>query len=388
MTPEKAKATTKGAPESDAQGADLTEDITGKEALAIEKILPEAREYPELYKNVVKIIKTSNVSRCPSFNHCSLVRSFNGWVAAVSRETLPNLEFFLAVLAVSSAYPAVSNKTIFKQTVINRDLVAWARRQLRRRQTSTNASTAKSNTHVKKETERDSGLYEDRSKPVSRTVLPSIEQPSGRDAAPSSSRPVSDPDEFSYLLIPQKRKLSLDATNQESCERPKMVKTSNMSGQATIVLREASTQTEDDMVHEWAMDLASKLVGPGRRFFDDAMDQQTKMLMDFLPGAMKRVFQQTIATELAYQQSASNLQAQSVRPGATELSLRSTYQPYADPHPRSRIIDAADDRLEDLRALERRGDGHTLPAVMNSDFERLLGLGAFRLTRGHDQRRN
>jgi hypothetical protein len=374
MARDKGKAKATRAPKVTAEdGTNDTPKDSCPEARAIGLILPEVKNHPELYKEVVSLLKASNIDRCEGFTGCTLTKTFNGWAAAVGKNDRPKLDFFLAVYAAYLALPP-TNKTIFKQAVARHDLIEWAQDQLRRISSSTSESAATPKVSVKKEKAKDNGSHEDRAMLTSESILPSIEQPHEWNQPASATHlplgPEQTPFRSSRAL---KRNSTAISEARDSGARFKMAKTGEWPRPRTTVLREASTQTDDDMANQWAIELANKLAQPGKRVFDDAIEQQTKILMDFLPGAMKRVFQQVVATEVAYQQPTGSLQAPLTRPVATDMSLaRPVYQPYGEvAYSRARVLDALDDRHDGVRA---------------ADMDRLLNLGGYRLAR-HDQRR-
>ncbi|KAH6894502.1 hypothetical protein B0T10DRAFT_590117 [Thelonectria olida] len=353
------------------------------ETRAIGFILPEARDHPDLYKRVINLLQASNIKRSKMLYGCTLVTAFHGWLMAVGENDRPRLDFFLAIYAASLALPTANNRmTIFSQAVADRDLLTWAREQLRQGSSSPSQRVASSNVLAKKENGDRHKVHEIRPAPNSDLVVPSIEQPHEMAQPPSATRPPPVPYSPLRSLSPfrpcqtLKRKSSEIAEAQDSGVWPKMAKSSDTHGPQTIVLREASTQTDDNIANQWVMDLANKLVQPGKRAFDDAITQQTKTLMDYLPGAMKKVFQQAIATEMAHQQPTSNLHAQLVRPVGTEMSLaRPNHQNHGEPtYSRARVFEAVDDRREGLRT------------GMASDFDLLNGLGGYRLTRLNQRR--
>ncbi|KAF9771693.1 hypothetical protein IL306_010665 [Fusarium sp. DS 682] len=95
---------------------------------AIACILPGAKKHRKLYKGVIQRIENTNLRK--RWIDTQLYMTFQKWVSVSPTDARPDLEWFLAVLAVHDSFDATKPK--FMDDVNKRGLKEWAVKQLKK----------------------------------------------------------------------------------------------------------------------------------------------------------------------------------------------------------------------------------------------------------------
>ncbi|KAF4335049.1 hypothetical protein FBEOM_11092 [Fusarium beomiforme] len=107
---------------------DDTDGIRAKWDATIECILPAVKKHPALYRGVVQRIENANLRN--KWADTPVYSAFQKWASASPRDARPDLEWFLAVLAVHSSFEGTHPK--FMDEVNRRGLKEWAEKQLKK----------------------------------------------------------------------------------------------------------------------------------------------------------------------------------------------------------------------------------------------------------------
>ncbi|KAL6409711.1 hypothetical protein AUP68_06100 [Ilyonectria robusta] len=370
--------------------------IQAREAAAIKCILIETENDPVLYRCVVDRLRQANIGRYQNWSDCHLSRQFYHWTATAADEERPCLEFFLTVHAAHKFLSHLSTDK-FGQEVRKRQLLRWAVEQILPQPSESEAETPGP---IKKEKRNDKqSLARTAATPSSQEScekpLPSVEQYSqrpGQKSATSRSFQATPRPASPFLSGSSfKRQAASDFEEEDDASRPyKVVKTHHEPRRAKIPTTDAATQT----TAEYTPDMVSKVVDTIKQAFGDALGQQTRSLTDFLPTAVRQAFRQDVADEVTRQQPVDVVQPRVMRPMEPEMALaRPTYPTYVSPvRAQPQVYDVVDypydvRQYEDVRTIGGRGGGRGVTTIMAADLDRLVGLEAYRIARGQEQRR-
>ncbi|KAM5346393.1 hypothetical protein ACJ41O_009398 [Fusarium nematophilum] len=265
------------------------ETIRKQEQRAVGCISFKEEDHPELYKDVVKQLKDSGIGRHLHLSDSHLCKSFLGWVQASDDDSRPNLRFFLAALAAHDCLATIDNTT-FNKAVHRRGLREWAMKQLANARSCTKSTTQTTATSTTTTSPREGikkalkveevdgpGLdVATRSAVLWRineqdnnhhSIRQSIEtgfhdarttgsrfEPRGSPFETFSKRRADDqlPPEHSH------KRVKTDMDHEAFAARIEMLEAQNRK----VTLRDTGTQTDSDMLAEWAVGLATKHTMP------------------------------------------------------------------------------------------------------------------------------
>ncbi|KAF7552780.1 hypothetical protein G7Z17_g4071 [Cylindrodendrum hubeiense] len=361
------------------------EEIRAQEAWAIENILPEARNDPNLYQRIVKKLRETGVGRCQKWGQYQLTNRFYQWAEFAPDEERPTMEFFLTILAAHGALARSRNDKFFHETK-RRGLIEWAREQLQpktptvtKEQHHSNTSSTKSpSTRVSQESrgsvhpsiKQSETTPEQHSK---RSIQKSVMVPSIQD-----SRQLTSP----FPSAPSLKRKMPSHFEQDACQEPKVAYTHYKPHRVPVPTRDVATQTDktDELVNARTQEMIDNIVGAVTTTFTDALARQTGTLTAYLPAAVRQAFQQDVADEVSRQQP------RVIRPVEMEMAVaRPNYPTYASARAQSQVYDVVDCQYEDVQTVGGRGRG--LATFVATGVDRVLGVEAFRFTRGPEQRR-
>lgn len=366
------------------------EAIRDKEALAVSYILPEAKNDPDLYQQVVDKLHETGVGRCATWSQYHYSHHFGSWTIVASDEERPSLEFFLTALAAHQALSRNSNDK-FANEVRRRGLILWARKKL---QPKALAAVKKEKHHANRSSDES---------PTARSsqnscdqAHPSIEQ-SKRQAKQGSKWPSKHSDTPPSLQgSPQpaspfpsapslKRKMTAHFEPYAG-RTQKAVNSYHEPHRAPVPTSDVATQTDniDEIVNGRVEEVVNKTVekvaDAMKKSFGEALAQQTRTLTELLPMAVRQAFRQDVADEVARHQP------RAMRPTEPEMALaRPAYSTYPPSRAQPQVYDMGDYQYEDVRTVGGRGRG--LTTIVAADLDRLVGLEAYRVTRGPEQHR-
>ncbi|RSL45696.1 hypothetical protein CEP54_014175 [Fusarium duplospermum] len=168
--PEAAKTSSKGS-----SVANNLKNRRQEEERLIDCILPEAKNNPELYHNVVANLKSANISGPKRWRETGFVKKFDGWLDMAKEGDRPNLERLVTVLAIFDCY-ATNTTTKLRTGLARHRLREWAIRKLKGGRASTEQGTPETPRAPQKAT-----------KIKQETILPSIEIDQIDQIAPRTS---------------------------------------------------------------------------------------------------------------------------------------------------------------------------------------------------------
>ncbi|KAH6981767.1 hypothetical protein BKA56DRAFT_615879 [Ilyonectria sp. MPI-CAGE-AT-0026] len=366
------------------------EAIRDKEALAISYILPEAKNDPDLYQRVIDKLHGTGVGRCVTWSqyHCS--HHFGSWAIVASDEERPSLEFFLTALAAHQALSRTSNDK-FTNEVRRRGLILWARKKL---QPKALAAVKNEKHHANRSP--DESPTDGSSENGSDEAHPSIEQskrqgkqggkwPSKHSPTPPSLQGSPQP-ASPFPPAPSLKRKRTAYFEPHAGRTQKAVNSDHEPHRAPVPTSNAATQTDniDEIANGRMEDIVNraveKVADAMKKSFGEALAQQTRTLTEFLPMAVRQAFRQDVADEVARHQP------RAMRPAEPEMALaRPAYSAYPPSRAQTQVYDMGEYQYEDVRTVGGRGRG--LTTIAAADLDRLVGLEAYRVTRGPEQRR-
>ncbi|KAF5635598.1 uncharacterized protein FTJAE_6219 [Fusarium tjaetaba] len=252
---------------------DDIEAIEKRHNEAIACIHPDAKKHPSMYQRVVELIKKCNVRR--TWGDTQFCKNFTAWCRVSGLDARPDPEILLATLAVHETLG--HNNFKFAHEVRNRGLEQWLEQELRKDRpfVSTPTPAAPETPRIKTEPgTRGQGPERGQADPSHRndSILPSIESnsggpvramkrtASGHPGQPASKRASAQVDQAS-LAAKVHRLAELQASQQR------------------IVLRDAATQTDNDISLERISEPMLKAV-EAMKENNEKQDEQIRTLME------------------------------------------------------------------------------------------------------------
>jgi hypothetical protein len=232
---------------------DGRDSIQAKQSNAIACILPLVKEHPDLYNQVVGRIKNTNLR--VAWSSSSFYKDFMAWcrVSAQTRNARPDLEFFLAVLAVHDSLGLGTSK--MNEEIGRLGLRTWAEEQLKARhllpsiEEQSPSEAPQATSRVKVEQREDTMLPQFRFEDGNNSIRRSTEFDSSYQHTTSLKRSSL---EHPAELTNKRMKIPIDpALAAANFSRLGVYRTSHQR----IVLHHASMQTESD-------DTISQALGP------------------------------------------------------------------------------------------------------------------------------
>ncbi|KAF5254383.1 hypothetical protein FANTH_868 [Fusarium anthophilum] len=211
---------------------------------AIACIHPDAKKHPSMYQRVVELIKKCNVRR--SWADTQFCKDFTAWCRISGLDAKPDPEILLATLAVHESLGR--NNFKFANEVRNRGLKQWLEKELRKDQPFVSTPTPAEPETPRIKTEpgtRSQGPERGQADPSRRndTILPSIESNSGGPVrAVKRTAPGHPGQPANKRASAQVDQASLTAKVHRLAEL--------QASQQRIVLRDAATQTDNDISME------------------------------------------------------------------------------------------------------------------------------------------
>ncbi|KAH7157790.1 hypothetical protein B0J13DRAFT_650431 [Dactylonectria estremocensis] len=324
--------------------------IHAKQASAIEHILPEAKNDPDLYQRVIDNLNDGEIGRAERWCDYRPAKSFYVWCSMTTDEDRPPLHTFLTLLAAHQCLRHNFNDK-FTNIIKTRRLVQWAQQELQPKQAGSQARI----TVVTKKEENEDHSSSNLSRVVQgsqvnrQEALPSIEKRSQPPSEQSTSRLslqggswLDDPFRSGSSM---KRKSSPEPEHRESGRGFKTTKDYHEHRWAAVPTTDSATQTAEPVP-----EISDKILSAIKHAIGDAVDQK---LAECLLAAMKEATRQDAENEAARQQSDEALLARVMRAAEPQLALtRQIPQTYVPPvHEQPQVYGVASLQYEDVRPV-------------------------------------